>query len=116
MDGQGIVNIVPLVDMTLETGPTEFMTASHWPHVRCCSCATARAGLTACLQGTSWKDFNENSSPTPVHRLAADLGSSVLFDVQIYHRGTANRSDKMRPIVYMSYVREWWFDRVRARR
>ncbi|EDQ84417.1 uncharacterized protein MONBRDRAFT_30313 [Monosiga brevicollis MX1] len=91
---QGIVNIVPLVNMTQEVGPTEFMTGSHWPMRK------------------TWKDYDETNSPTPLHRLAADTGSAVLFDVSIYHRGTHNRSPSFRPIVYMSYVREWWFDRV----
>ena len=39
-------------------------------------------------------------------------GSVVLFDVRVRHRGTANTSDKPRPIVYMSYVQDWFSDRV----
>ena len=41
-------------------------------------------------------------------------GSAVIFDLRIRHRGTANKSNKDRGIVYMSYVREWYSDRVRG--
>ncbi len=36
----------------------------------------------------------------------------MVFDLRLRHRGTANSSQKDRAIVYMSYVAEWYYDRV----
>eukprot|EP00054_Salpingoeca_dolichothecata_P016516 m.96914 g.96914 ORF g.96914 m.96914 type:complete len:490 (-) comp22008_c0_seq3:18-1487(-) len=91
---QALVVVVPLVDMTQKVGPTEFMCGSH-----------LNLGIDF------WK--NKDGAPeTPLHRIEAETGSVVVFDVRIRHRGTANKSDQRRPIVYMSYSYQWFHDKV----
>ncbi|MEP5152805.1 phytanoyl-CoA dioxygenase family protein, partial [Planktotalea sp.] len=38
------------------------------------------------------------------------LGSAVLMDYRVQHRGTANLSDEMRPILTIAYSRRWFID------
>jgi len=38
------------------------------------------------------------------------LGSCVLMDYRLHHGGTANLSDKPRPLLYMAYSRPWFLD------
>lgn len=42
-------------------------------------------------------------------------GSVVLFDLRTRHRGSKNRSDAARAILYMSYVKDWFIDRINFR-
>jgi len=44
--------------------------------------------------------------------ITGDMGSVILFDYQIMHRGGPNNSNEPRPIMYLTWVREWWMDRV----
>ena len=39
-------------------------------------------------------------------------GSCYLFDYRLYHGGTANKSNVVRPILYNIYYRHWFQDRV----
>ncbi len=53
------------------------------------------------------------SSRLPLlHHSHLGSGSAVVFDLRIRHRGTANRSPQRRPIVYLSYVHDWYYDKV----
>lgn len=73
-------------------------------------------------------ELNDRSGTTRVHlgshintrtRYAMEFhdpdvpaGSCYLFDYRLYHGGTANRSDAVRPILYSVYFRHWFQDRV----
>ena len=97
--------MVPLVDMTLENGPTEFLAGSH---------AAAFPSGDAFWEKPDKEDRADGSAgicgKTPALSFPADAGSVVLFDLRTRHRGTANRGRAARPILYMSYVRSWFQD------
>ena len=40
------------------------------------------------------------------------IGTAVLFDSRIRHRGGSNQGDIIRPLLYMSYAQEWYYDSV----
>ena len=95
LPAQGVVVVVPLVELNATTGPTEFYMGSH-----------------VNMGGNQfWTDRDE----TPLTRqlaLSAKLGSVVVFDMRLRHRGTANRGVRPRPILYVGIVHDWYFDRV----
>lgn len=37
-------------------------------------------------------------------------GSAILMDYRVMHRGTRNRSNEMRPVLCLSYSRDWFLD------
>ena len=39
-----------------------------------------------------------------------DIGSCILMDYRLKHRGNANRSDQVRPLLYCNYSAPWYFD------
>jgi ectoine hydroxylase-related dioxygenase (phytanoyl-CoA dioxygenase family) len=39
-------------------------------------------------------------------------GDCLLFDYRVFHGGTANTSDRPRPLLYLVYARPWFFDSV----
>ena len=51
-----------------------------------------------------------------VLRAAVARGTAVLMDLRLLHRGGRNRSPDNRPVMYMSFVREWWRDGVNFHR
>jgi ectoine hydroxylase-related dioxygenase (phytanoyl-CoA dioxygenase family) len=80
---------VPLVDVSLETGPTGVWPGSHrWPDT----------------PGT------ELPSAETATRTSFQRGDCVMLDYRTFHTGLANQSDRVRPIVYMAYARTWFFD------
>jgi hypothetical protein len=76
--------LVPLLDVTLDMGPTEFWAGSH--RLR------DEAAVTA----------------SPPQRTALSAGSVVLIDSRILHRGGANVSGPVRPTAYFSFHRRWY--------
>lgn len=70
---------IPLVNLTLDNGPTEFCLGSH-------------------ILGH--EEFNENFLDIPT--VAA--GTPIIFDYRLGHRGLANSSKTCRPIVYCTYA------------
>jgi len=43
------------------------------------------------------------------------IGSCYIFDYKLLHQGTANRSKKVRPILYNTYSRPWFRDSINFR-
>jgi hypothetical protein len=76
---------VPLVQLTEETGCTEFWSGSH------------RYDRLLAKKG-------EHALPGGTMGLV-ERGDAVAYDYRIVHRGTANRSDRARPIAYYLYAR-----------
>ena len=80
---------VPLIDLTEETGTTRL------------------------YPGTQRAERGEDGKPThlpePVTPLIA-RGGCMLVDYRLWHRGTANRSQVVRPILYLIYARPWFTD------
>jgi ectoine hydroxylase-related dioxygenase (phytanoyl-CoA dioxygenase family) len=92
---------VPLMDMTPELGPTEFVLGSHT--------LAAAASLDKLLRG---EDDGQESVPESA-RCAPVLraGSAVLYDHRLVHRGTANTSSGPgvpRPMLYLMYSKPWF--------
>jgi hypothetical protein len=71
---------VPLIDMTMQHGPTEFCLGSH-------------------LLGN--EDFDRDFCVTPV----VPAGTPVVFDYRLGHRGLGNQAITCRPILYCTYAR-----------
>lgn len=76
----------PLVDLTMENGPTEFKSGSH------------RLG--------HFDDDDKNAQ----FALCCDAGGAVLFDYRTKHRGLANLTSTGRPILYLAYAKPFFRD------
>ena len=74
-----------IVDVTEENGPTEFYAGSH---------------------RQSADDFDEDSRVS----VCAPLGSALVFNGKLYHRGSANKSNEDRPVVYQIWHKKWYSD------
>ncbi|MHA6265115.1 phytanoyl-CoA dioxygenase family protein [Arenibacterium sp. CAU 1754] len=81
-----ITMLVPLVDANAETGSTRVWPGTH--HV-----AGTEEGL-------------KTGSIDPEVR----VGSVLLTDGRVLHRGIANRSDRIRPLLYLTFHRSWYRD------
>lgn len=96
----GLVAVAPLVEATARSGATEFLAGSH-VHVG---------------DDRFWMDDAGGATEaTPHLQLRTSPGSLVLFDIRLRHRGRANRGDADRPVLYMSYVQEWFRDGINFR-
>ena len=76
-----------LDDMTEELGPTRFVPGSH------------RAGR-APNGDTAWHGRGEQS-------ILCNAGDVVMFRSEVWHRGTANRSDRVRYLLQVHYAQRW---------
>ena len=82
------VNVfVPLVDVNEYHGTTRVWPGSH----------------------LIWADDDEVRQ-LPSEDLVAQVGSCMLYDYRLVHQGTANRSEQMRSILYLTYDRPWFRD------
>jgi ectoine hydroxylase-related dioxygenase (phytanoyl-CoA dioxygenase family) len=70
---------IPLIDLTIRNGPTEFVAGSHI---------------------LNYDVFNRHNVVTPL----VSAGTPIIFDYRLGHRGLANTSDVCRPIVYCTYA------------
>jgi hypothetical protein len=78
--------VVPLIDVDLEIGPTGVWPGSHrWP-----------TGVEA--------------EPDEVMACPLRRGYCMLLDYRTLHTGLPNRSQRVRPILYMVYARGWFTD------
>jgi len=96
----GLVAVVPLVDVGEANGATEFLAGSH-----------VDVGDERFWMEDEGSDGGACNA-TPHLQVAARAGSVVLFDLRLRHRGRANRGAASRPVLYMSYVKEWFHDGV----
>jgi len=99
----GVIAVVPLVEVgtpaTPNNGPTEFLMGSHIPPV---------------LFDSTWWERHQTARTPPAPSLELTLpafpGTLILFDVRLRHRGGANRSSSVRPILYLGYTMRWFRD------
>ncbi|GGG19255.1 phytanoyl-CoA dioxygenase family protein [Paenibacillus abyssi] len=89
----GIVLNIPLVDVTEENGPMEaFPGGNHlMPENR-----------------NHPKYIEEAASHLTPVRMTMPKGSLLIRDLRMWHRGTPNNSDHVRPNVAIIYARPWW--------
>jgi ectoine hydroxylase-related dioxygenase (phytanoyl-CoA dioxygenase family) len=69
-------------------------------------------GVTRIWPGTHGKRMPEESledNPDFVDP-ELDIGSCILMDYRLKHRGNANLSDQIRPLLYCNYGAPWYFD------
>ena len=82
-----MVNVfIPLIDVPLEVGPTEFWPQSH------------RA------------QYVDSVEEIESVALTAQRGDAIIFDYRIFHRGCPNLSTERRPVLYQTYSRSWCKD------
>jgi ectoine hydroxylase-related dioxygenase (phytanoyl-CoA dioxygenase family) len=79
---------VPLIDMNDTTGTTRFYGTTHRRHGWLLSEQERQKGIKPDIR----------------------KGSCVLFDYMVFHEGTPNNSDKVRPLIYNIYTRPWFRD------
>jgi hypothetical protein len=82
------VNVsIPLIDIDAEMGPTAIWPGSH-----------------------RWPEKQEASPQFGMASIPFERGDAVLMDYRTMHTGLANNSRTVRPILYLVYNREWFFD------
>lgn len=81
--------LMPLVKITEENGPTQFIKGSH-------------------LKLIVDEHNKERYTPLPAP------GDILIFDGRILHRGLANQSNQERIIAYMTFVANWYHDQTFA--
>jgi len=86
---------LPLVTMTPSLGPTEFRPNSHY---------LTRDLKKMFLAAAVGKRLKSPEAPI------LSKGSAVLFDYRVLHRGLANISDEVRPILVLTYAKPWFQD------
>jgi hypothetical protein len=86
--------MVPLVDVSEEVGPTEYIPGSH----------TLEGAQSYRLQGN-----HDNVVNFCEEGMKIIAGSATLFDYRLVHRGRANCSaTQRRPLLYLTYGRAWF--------
>lgn len=89
----GLTLNVALVDVTEENGPMEV-----WP-----------MGTHLTPEYLNSPDYVQRlSKSNKPQRVLLPKGSLLLRDPRMWHRGTPNHSDHIRPILALSYARSWW--------
>lgn len=77
---------IPLIPLTAETGTTAMYAKSHQELL----------------------DARIYAEPAIEPRM--QLGDAYLFDSRLVHNGTPNASEQWRPIIYLTYARNWFLD------
>ena len=82
------VNVsIPMIDVDATTGPTAIWPGSH-----------------------RWPEKQEASPQMGMVSVPFQRGDAILMDYRTMHTGLPNRSQTVRPILYLVYTREWFFD------
>lgn len=81
--------LIPLVEITRENGPTEFIKKSH-------------------------QKGKVDSTQAEIFAPLLSLGDIVIFDGRTLHRGGANHSSAERLVAYITYVANWYHDQTFA--
>ena len=91
-EGTCLTVFIPLVDLTMEKGPTQFLPGSQYG-----------GGVELCRGDTPVGEFG--TSPL------LQRGDLVMFDYMVMHRGTSNVSDSNRPMMYIVYAKQGFNDK-----
>ena len=82
--------MIPIsVDMTVMNGTTEFMVGSH-------------------------RKSSDEFEGLALRQCNVPLGSAIIFDGKINHRGKGNNSNEERPCIYQVYHKRWYNDQFRT--
>ena len=80
--------LIPLIPFTALNGPTRVWPGSH------------RIGPT----------FEHVPDKANFVDVEIDTGSCLLMDHRLYHAGNPNRSEQVRPLLYINYSAPWYYD------
>lgn len=97
----GIVMVVAMEDVPLHKGPTHFLLSSHKTH-------TSKANIL-------YENWSSNKLSTECNEVVIPelkKGDILIFDLRLMHRGGENTSTEFRNIMYISYMNEWFTDRI----
>lgn len=85
---------LPLVDISQDNGPTEFVLGSHREDAHI------------------WKSSNlsDDGEEADAVSLTCSAGTALVFDYRILHRGAANTTSSDRPCLYFTYAKPWFKD------
>ena len=86
---------IPLVDLTVDNGPTEIRPESH---------LLTRDLSKMFLAAAISKRLKKPEIPL------IKRGSCLLFDYRVLHRGTANQTNEVRPILVYTFAKDWYKD------
>ena len=86
--------VVPLVEVTVDMGPTAIWPGSH----------RGKDRISRLEQLMKIPDYSDAEKPT------TKLGDAYMMDYRVIHGGLANNSDIIRPILYLVYSRPWFRD------
>lgn len=78
--------LIPLVQITPENGPTQF------------------------IKGTHKKPVVREVEKEPIYAPLLSPGDVVIFDGRLLHRGSANQSKEERMVAYLTFVANWYHD------
>ena len=93
------VNVfIPLVDVTKENGPTDFIPGSHVD-------SAFEAVLPEVLQAEK-ANVDQGNVCAPL----LTAGSALIFDIRVLHRGRGNFSPTNRPMLYYTFATPWYTD------
>lgn len=106
LPAHGVVAFAALTNVTREMGPTEFVPGSH------VQCGKDEKPAPVQYEDGSVLDLCKAVPGNRVLTGEASRGSVVLFDFRVFHRGGPNTSDRRRALLYSTYLREWYTDRV----
>jgi hypothetical protein len=87
-----ILVAIPLIDLDEETGTTQI------------------------FPGTMAKSHEDPEALGEGMMPFTKRGGCYLLDYRVQHRGFANRSDRARPVLYITYSRDWFTDTVNYRK
>lgn len=114
----GVVVIVPIINIDKINGPTEFIPGSHvnlpWNQLN----NNENNVVSKKKNGKNKKSKNKKGSQAVENDVQSNImieskkGDCIIFDLRIKHRGTPNKSEVVRPIIYLSYVNAWYRDAV----
>ena len=91
----------PLIDLTPDHGPTEFMPGTHRLGNFNGEGGSGGSGAGAVLK---------TGAAQPAFGLCCRAGGCIMFDYRIKHRGGANITSEDRPILYLAYGKPWFRD------
>jgi len=103
MPAHAVIAIVPLHNLTLKMGPTEFVLKSHIP--------CKQWELKPLQVAQNWQ-LEMCPHADKLFQATGSMGSAVLFDMRMMHRGMANNSPRKRNVLYTTYAQQWFTDSV----
>lgn len=99
---RGLTILIPLVDMTLDNGPTQLLPGSH--HVF----PNADSGVIfpwSWVESASYVMNHSGKRRAPIRALTHQK-TALVYDSRTLHRGLANTSNEARPVLILRYDRE----------